>query len=285
MSSVKKIYLLANEETGTFSAAIEKTETRILADVTPLLNHVLASQPQVIPLSISDRIYVGFHQGIRYLLAALPFLRFNVSYTILSAAQPDIMVPVWRGLEEKAPFPAVRVNLTWTPPEGCIPWMIFDGDAWYLIATVATLEADGASKRYMRKLPVGNLYSDAKLCMGDAYRPLCHMGQDPKIGLVDLVTFVKASREFLEESTWNGDLVTNARMPASDAIFRWKLEGKETVGIVPDTKTFLDSTREIAGPWADCLLFALSMATSSYGVKPACVVPSAEEIQIPTASL
>lgn len=280
MSSVKKIYLLANEETGTFSAAIEKTETQILADVTPLLNRVLASQPQVVPLSIPDRIYVGFHLGTRYLLAALPFLRFNVSYTILSAEHPEILVPVWKGLEEKAPFPAVRVNLTWTPPEGCIPWMIFNGSDWYLIATVATLEADGASKRYMRKLPVGNLYSDAKLCMGDEYCPIRRIGRDAKTGLVGLVTFVKASREFLEESTWNGDLAAGARMPASDAIFRWKLEGKETVGIVPDTKTFLDNTKEIAGPWADCLLFAMDAAASSYGVKPACIVPP-----IPTASL
>lgn len=262
MSSVKKIYLLANEKTGTFSAAIEETETRILADVAPLLNRVLADQPRVIPLSIPDRVYIGFQQDSRYLLAALPFLRFNVCYTILSPEHPDIVVPVWKELAVKSPFPVAHVNLTWVPPEGCIPWMIFDGDDWYLIITVATLEAEGVGRRFMRKLPIGNLYSDARMCMGNEYLPIRCMGQNKKIGLVDLVTFAKASREYLEESVWNGDLTSCVRPPASDAIFRWKLEGEETIGIVPDTRTFLDNTKEIAGPWAECLMLATDMDVS-----------------------
>lgn len=248
---------------------LEKTETVLVADVSTIINQAVLSSPVVIPISTTDKIYYGRHLSQTYLMALLPELRLRVAYTLLSAAEPDIVVPVWMDSSPKTPLPTVLEKLIWKPPEGVTLWMIFTSGIWYLIATVQAKNEDGTGRRYMRRMPMGNMYSDAKLCMGDEYEPLLGSVNEHKTGLVNLVAFVKASQAFLQESNWNGDLAGSRRRPDSDSIFRWRLADKTVTQIVPELKIFLDNTKEISGPFAECLMLAMDQASSFFRLKVA----------------
>jgi hypothetical protein len=260
METKKRIYLTQNPD-GSLDAVAETTTCVLMRNVDVLLSQFLQDQTVVIPLSKVERLYYTRHGDERYMFIGLPALHLRTTYQIVPGA--ELCTPTW-GLKDVAlggqdpkVAPQADVELSWTPPDGVSLWLIHGvlNGSWWM---VAVLHDPATKKTHIRKLPVGNTFSDSTMCMGDDMQEVVStftngIGQCPNIigtgggRLLDVVTYLKAAREYFDTSSWNNDLETETQRNKSSKLFLWNLADMKQMPVTIDT--FMQFTWPTSGPY------------------------------------
>jgi hypothetical protein len=264
METKTRIYLTPGAN-GTLDAVSESTTFIVLQNVNTLLANAIAEIPVVFPVSIADRIYYAKHRKKPYTILALPNLKLKSTYEVIPGT--EVCTPTWGKADMTAvdgtsnAIPQVFADLTWVPPKDVRLWLIHSqiNEVWWLVATIP---CDDSTKPYeCRKLPVGNMFADASLCMGDGFTHeiygLSGLTCCPHIAggvrkCLDLITYAKAVNMYLDASTWNSDLNSAEQLQRSSDLFRWNLSDMSQAPVSMDQ--FLENTWSISGPYEECLL-------------------------------
>lgn len=273
MMANQRIYL-TETRSGRLNAVLETTESVVVKNIDEAVNRIVSNYPRVLWLSKPDGIAVGFQGENQFFFAQLPALRIRSSYEVIAG---DKITPTW-GMQDitkggLAINPQVESEQLWKTPKCMSLWLICNAgsisnrgmDVWYLIASIVSTdhvpdEANNSNTAIeFRKLPVGNLYTDARMCLGSEFpeemRRLTGTDYVPRLpnGRINSVlSFLSAVKTYIDDSLWNSDLNSDEQLTKSRQLFQWNLSD---ISCVEKTITEVRNNSWLtSGPFDECLL-------------------------------
>lgn len=178
--------------------------------------HNLCNLPNSEP-ALPIHFYAAAQPGMA---VKLPSIRLNTYWTSVLQSDQPIIVPAFN------PSQAIDRSLDWTPPDNCAIYIVVRGGTPYLIA----LGVHPTKGHWMAiRLDLPNLYDDARICMGNEWRP-------PEGG-----SYVERLRKYVDSvytSRWNNHLMggpgdTTNRWDTSKKLVRFSPDGKVLPPLVP----------------------------------------------------
>lgn len=188
----------------------------------PLYN--LCDMPNTEP-PMKIHIYAASNIGMAVRLRGV---RLNTWWTMVEQQGQPVMVPSFSERE------SIERALEWTPPTGCVVYMVVRNSTPYLIAIGQ--HPTKLNWRAMR-IPLPNIYADARICMGREFAP-------PSEG-----SYVQRLRVYLDHfhmSRWNTDLLAGDgdgnRAESSRRLVRFSLDGK----CLPPLNNWYEDAKEVS---------------------------------------